>query len=344
MKRIIVNGKFLSQKTTGVQRYAREILSELDKLISKDEIVLAIPNNCENIPEYKNIKIQQVGKLKGVLWEQISFPLYVKSQKAIPLNLCNASPLISPGIVYIHDVKIKTHPEYFGKGFLLWYKLLFKNDRDNAKKIITVSDFSKKEISKYYKIDENKICVISPGWQHLERTKFDNDALKKYKLKKGEYFFAMGSMEPNKNFRWVAEVAKNNPKYTFAIAGSINSKVFAAGLGFECPNNMKLLGFVSDEEAKTLMRDCKAFLFPSIYEGFGLPPLEAISSGCNSIVASDIAVIHENFGDTVNYVNPNDFDIDLENLRPSDFKEILNKFSWEKSAKQLLNLLYSIDL
>lgn len=109
---------------------------------------------------------------------------------------------------------------------------------------------------------------------------------------------------------------------------------------------MKLLGFVSDEEAKTLMRDCSAFLFPTFYEGFGIPPLEAISAGAKQVVVSDTDVMHEIFGDGVVYVDPNDCNIAL-----SDFPEIsetqvyglLAKYSWKKSAETLLELLKNMD-
>lgn len=104
---------------------------------------------------------------------------------------------------------------------------------------------------------------------------------------------------------------------------------------------MKLLGFVSDEEAKTLMRDCRAFLFPTFYEGFGIPPLEAISAGAKQVVVSDTQVMHEIFGDGVIYVDPSNYNIEL-----SDFPEIsetrilslLKKYSWKKSAETLLKL------
>lgn len=339
MKRIVVNGRFLLHKTTGVERYAKEILNELDKLINKDEIILAIPQKVKEIPNYNNIKIDRVGIFDNRLWEHVSFPRYVKKRNAIPLNLCNVAPLTNPGIVTIHDAKIKARPEFFSRKFIVWYNILFNNETKNAELILTDSIFSKNELLKYYKINENKIKILPCGWQHYNRIAFDEGALDKYSLKKNQYFFAMGSMEPNKNFKWIAEIAKNNPKYFFAIAGSINPRVFSEGLGFNCPSNMKLLGFVSDEEAKTLMRDCKAFLFPSFYEGFGLPPLEAMSSGCNNVVVSDIPVMHELFGNEVNYINPNKHDINLSEIKSGNFKRILDKYSWKKSAKLLYEIL-----
>ncbi len=134
---------------------------------------------------------------------------------------------------------------------------------ERAKKIITVSEFSKSEIVKYFKVDPDNITVIPNAWQHYEESDMMKVHLVHMVLEKNNYYFSMCSLEPNKNFKWIAEEARKNADMTFAVAGYINRNVFSEGLGFELPPNMKLLGFVSDEEAKTLMRDCSAFLFPT---------------------------------------------------------------------------------
>lgn len=336
--KIIVNGRFLIHRVTGVERYAREILNELDKIISTGEMELAVPKEAEMIPNYQNIKVVKVGVFHNRLWEHISFPRYVKKKRGISLNLCNVAPLSNPGIVCIHDMKVKAHSEYFSRKFRIWYEILFWNETRRAKKIITVSEFSKKEIMKYYDVAEEKIVVIPNAWQHYKKIEYDENTLKKYDLKKFGFYFALGSMEPNKNFKWIAANALNNPTETYAIAGSINDKVFSEGLGFKCPDNMKLLGFVSDEEAKTLMRDCKAFLFPSIYEGFGIPPLEAMSAGCKHIMVSDNEVMHEIFGDSVNYINYHKDRISVCKTN-NDYADILKKYSWKMSSMKLHILL-----
>ena len=337
MKKIIVNGKFLTQRITGVQRYAREILFELDSLIEKNQITLAIPTAVKEIPNYKNINVVFVGKKSGIFWEQIEFPFYVRSQHGVSLNLCNVAPLIEPGIVCIHDMKVKKYPEYFGKKFRLWYNLLFYNETKRALKIITISEFSKKEIMKYYKVKTSKIVVIPDAWQHFTRIKCDEDTLMRYGLIKNDYYFAIGSMDCNKNFKWIAEMAKQTSKDIFVIAGTLNKKVFAKNLGFECPPNMRLLGYVSDEESKTLMRDCKAFLFPSFYEGFGIPPLEAVSAGAKKIVVSDIPVMHEIFENEANYIEPDKI-AEIGKLQDCSEK-VLRKYSWVTSSKKMYEML-----
>ena len=134
---------------------------------------------------------------------------------------------------------------------------------------------------------------------------------------------------------------KRNPNAVFAVSGAVNSKVFGDNFDFEVPKNLKFLGYVSDEEAKTLMRDCKAFLFPTFYEGFGIPPLEAMSVGAKAVV-SDASCMREIFEDSVYYVDPNNADVDFEQLlseKVSDPQKILDKFSWQKSAEKFMEIL-----
>lgn len=304
MSGIIINGRFLVHRITGVERYAREIIGELDRIANPREFELAVPPGVKEIPKYENISMIPVGGLRNRLWEHLSFPRYVRERGAVSLNLCNTAPLPDPGIVCIHDMKIQARSGDFSRGFLAWYRLLFRNETKRAKLILTVSEFSKKEICKYYRVDPDRILVIPNGWQHFDRVPYDEEALAKYGLVKGEYCFSLSSMEPNKNFWWIAEAARNHPEGTFAVAGSVNETVFAGGLGFERPENMKLLGYISDGEAKTLMRDCRAFLFPTFYEGFGIPPLEALAAGCRQVIVSDTEVMHEVFGDAVGYIDP----------------------------------------
>lgn len=340
MKKIIINGRFLLHRITGVERYATELIAELDKLVKPGQVEIAIPPEVTCIPEYKNIIVIQTGKLRNLLWEHISFPLYVYKQRGISLNLCNVAPLVCPGIVCIHDVKIKAVPEFFKKKFLFWYSLLFLNETRRAKAVITVSKFSKSEICRYYPAAAKKIYVIPNSWQHFMRINYDEKTLEKYYLKKEEYFFTMCSLEPNKNFKWIIEAAKKNQDVIFAVAGSINKTVFSNMLGFECLPNIKLLGYVSDEEAKTLMRDCKAFLFPTFYEGFGIPPLEAASAGVKNIVVSDTEIMHEIYGDSAIYINPyKPPDNFLFSSKKEKLEELLNAYSWEQSAKKLYELI-----
>ena len=341
---VVINGKFFSQKVTGVQRYAREILNELDKLLTPDsDYVVLVDKYAKDIPAYKNIKVRRSGHFSGNAWEQLSLPLYALRHRAVCVNLCNMAPILKPDIVVIHDVSYKVNKSFFSRKFSLWYNFVFSMIIHRIKTIFTVSEFSKSEIIRCYRISPEKIIVTYNGWQHYERISAATDALQKYGLKPGEYYFAMSSMAPNKNFKWLAHAARVNPNVIFAVSGAVNTKVFGNIFGFEIPDNLKFLGYVSDEEAKELISKCRAFIFPSFYEGFGMPPLEALSTGAKAVV-SDRSCMREIFGNCVYYISPDDPDVELDELisKPCDPPEsLLCKYSWAKSA-EIINSNFDI--
>lgn len=339
MAKIIINGRFLTRRITGVERFAHEIVSALDQLVAPGQVELACPPETKNLPQLTNISVVRVGKFHNQLWEHVSFALYVARSRAVSLNLCNVAPLMSPGIVCIHDMKVRATPQFFSKKFLLWYRILFGNAARRAKKILTVSEFSKSEIIKFYKLTSDKVVVVPNGWQHFEKISYDEQTLTKFQLEKERFFFSLCSLDPNKNFKWLAESARLNPSKTFIVAGGVNKTVFADDFGFRCPKNMKLIGYVSDEEAKTLMRDCEAFLFPSFYEGFGIPPLEAICAGTKCVVVSDIPVMHEILGKSAVYINPDEPCVLLSSSAASYENQLKSLYSWQKSALILKDLL-----
>jgi glycosyltransferase involved in cell wall biosynthesis len=166
--------------------------------------------------------------------------------------------------------------------------------------------------------------------------------MSKFGVKKGTYFFSMSSIAPTKNFKWVIEAAKQNRNHIFIIAGGTDPKSFGISSLEEVPN-VRYVGRVSDEDAKLLMRDCKAFLFPSYYEGFGIPPMEALACGASEVVVSDIPVMHEVCGTSAHYIDPFDYrNIDMNRIMcgtVSDGSYVLEKYGWEESAKILLNVL-----
>lgn len=338
VKMIIINGRFLSQNITGVQRFAREILVELDKVVKPGEYKILGPKNIKK-ESFNNIQIEIYGNLTGHLWEQIELPYYVYKNKGKLVNLCNMAPIIKPGIITIHDIQTKVYPQFFNKKFVLWYNFVNKLNIKNAKKIITVSKFSKEEIIKYYKISKEKIEIIYNGWEHMKRIEKDEKILEKLHLKNKKYILGVSSLNPNKNFQYILKLAKLHKEYEFVIVGKQNNKIFNE-IKEEEVENLIWAGYVSDEELKSLYEQAKAFIFPSFYEGFGIPPLEAIACGCENIVVSNTSCLEEIFQDKVLYLNPHK--VKKLELKEKKNKDILLNFSWENSAKKLLNLLNEI--
>lgn len=341
--KIIINGKVYSKKyISGVQRYQLEIVRELDKLIKSEEIEMIVPKDAQ-IPKLKNIKVKRFGHFKNILWEQVELPYYVYKNKGISLNLGNVAPIISPGIVCLHDINMIKNRKNFNYLNYLWYKILHRNTAKRTKQLLTVSEFSKNEIVNYYNINRDKVHITYNGWQHLTRVEENQLILDKIReLTKGkEYFFSIGTLTKHKNLKWVIEVAKKNPEYIFLISGFKNSKKVYKKLGIESTSNVKYIGYLTDEEMKTVMKNAKALVYPTLYEGFGIPVIEAIALN-TKVIVSYIPAIREIYGDSVYYINPYDTNIKIEELLKKNIEDpkiVLEKYSWEKSAKKLLKIL-----
>lgn len=344
VKKVIINGKFLSQKITGVQRYARETLNRLDSLVENLDIELAIAEDAKDIPNLKNIKKKILSGKASVFWEQIKLPIYIKKQNAIGVHLCHVAPIIKPDIVCIHDANVLRNPQWFTKTLVIWYGLIHSACALRAKKILTVSNFSKKELQAIFKIKDSRIENIGSGWQHIERIPYAVDTLERYNLKSKSFYFSLGTQAPHKNMKWIYQCARSNPNETFVLSGSFYNKVFKKTTE-SLPPNVRYLGYLSDSDVKTLMKECKAFLFPSLYEGFGLPPLEALSMG-TTIFASDIPIMREIFEDSVNYIDIHSQNYSLQSGFPNESDKkasILGKYNWQFVAEKILKTLHMIS-
>lgn len=344
MKHIIINGKFTAERMQGIVRYAKELLAALDKqLTAQDKVLLVVPECAENIPDYAHIKVIRFGKRHGILWEQTDLRRFVRKHPGgILLNLCNTSPLFAgKSITTVHDIMYRVNPSHYtslrNRVSRLWHMLQYSYLFRHEKMILTVSRFSKREMERVYPCSRGKIRVIPNAWQHTGQYTESTDWQARYpQLKSGEFLFSLATLSKNKNGRWIMETAKRNPQLTFAMAGQIYETEYD-----KLPDNVHLLGFVSDGDACALMKHCKAFLFPSLYEGFGLPPLEALALGAE-VISSNAASLPEVLGDSVHYIDPYNYDVDLEALLrepTADAGAALRRFSWNGSARKLLQYL-----
>ncbi|RAI92347.1 glycosyltransferase involved in cell wall biosynthesis [Paenibacillus pabuli] len=356
MIKIYINARFLTQTITGVQRYALELVKEMDQLIDRGEIdgnryefCLLSPSNIINEPAFKHIRHKAVGKLKGHLWEQLELPFYAKG--GLLINLCNTGPAFNKNqIVTIHDAAVFNYPKAFSFAFRAWYKFLMVRLGKTSKKIITVSHFSKGELMQHCKIAEHKLVVTHLGIDHIHRKKAAAGTIEKYGIQL-PYVLAVSTMNPYKNFNLIFEVLPEIEAHNLnvVIVGSKNSKVFGEQTWAKS-DAVNWVGYVSDEELKALYEDAAGFIFPSLYEGFGLPPLEAMALGCPVIVSSR-ASIPEVCGDAVLYFNPDSPKEAASQLieitsNPELSKQMSYKgkdhsglFSWNKCAKDTVNII-----
>lgn len=341
MKKIVINGKFMGERMQGIVRYAREIVTALDQTMEDEEITLLLPPGIKNDLQLQNIRCVTYGKHKGMLWEQLDFALYLRKHKdALCVNLCNIAPLFAkPGVTVIHDIMYRVNPSHYttfrNRLSRYWHILQYKMIAKRETQIITVSEFSKSEMMKWYPTTKGKINVVANGWQHVLGYQENIQWKKRYPfLKEGEFYFSLSTLSKNKNGKWIIEVAKNNPNAVFAIGGK-----YYETEKYITPENVHMLGFISDEDACALMKHCRAFIHPSLYEGFGIPPLEALALGAEVIV-SNATSLPEVLGTSAIYINPYDYDVNIDSLlKQSTDNSALDRYSWVKSAEKLRSLL-----
>lgn len=331
MHELIVDGKFLAQRITGVQRFSREVLRELS-LFDNLKITVAMPENA-TVPEgdFPNCEFVKVGRLKGNLWEQFSLPRFCKKKKLPLLCMGNIAPISYKSYVVIHDVTFKEKSIPNSKLWSLKYSFLVKRFIYKTKAIFTDSEFTKSRIKHFYKKLKSEPIVVYLGNEHINR--LETECMKGLPE---NYYLSVGSVNPNKNFKYVLHLAKNNPNVNFVIAGSLNSS-FEEFIRENGISNCFFTGYVSNEQLVWLYQNCNGFILSSLYEGFGMPPLEAVAAGCRKLYLSDIPVFREIYEGCATFFNPNDYEntVDLQNgivFEESNFKKLLEKYSWKNAA------------
>ena len=312
-QRLYFNGRFLSQRLTGVQRYAYEFIRACDTLAEQGQLetlwpgvqlCLLCPPNARDDLELLHVERRQVGRLRGQLWEQLELPYY--SRDGLLLNLCNTFPLFkSQQASTLHDAAIFARPEAYTWAFRRWYRLLFPLAARRNLALFTDSQFSRRELSRYTGIAAERWQVVYLGHEHIFDVPADDGVLERHTLRPQEFLLAVGSLSPHKNFQAVVQALESLPEANFpvAIAGGSDAAVFAGKP--QLSQRVKQLGYVSDGELRALYEHASAFIFPSRYEGFGFPPLEAMACGC-PVIASQAASLPEVCGEAVRYCDPED--------------------------------------
>lgn len=306
MTRVILNGRFLAQPHTGVQRYARETVLALDTLLAQQgkglELVLAVPAGAGDIA-LRHIQVRRLPWLSGHAWEQVTLPLFAGDDLLV--NFSYSGPVAKRHqVITVHDATVRAVPRCFSARYRWWHDALLSLLRNRVASVMTVSEFSAREIRARYGIS-NRVVVGREGWSHALARGDVAETLARYGLQAGEYLLLVGSLKPNKNLDVVARALSRlrDLPWTVAVAGAADARIFRSA-GATDPR-MKFLGFVPDEHLGTLYANAAWFLFPSLYEGFGLPALEAMANGC-PVIAARAGALPEVCGDAALYFDPLD--------------------------------------
>ncbi|WP_283685938.1 glycosyltransferase family 1 protein [Dysgonomonas sp. Marseille-Q5470] len=346
----VVNGRYLTQKATGVHRYAFEICNKLHEM--GVDFHVAVPNEIH--PDYKfNFKVVKCGSLNTHLWEQISLPRYLKRiGSPLLISFTGCGPLnYSNQIMTIHDVSHERYPEWFSKNYYRFYHYMMPRIGKKAHAVLTVSEFSKKEIVDTLGINSEKIHVVHSNVPFHNKPSREEILNFTRNPEAERYILAVSSMDPRKNFVRLVEA--------FDKIKDKSVKLYIIGMSFKAFNtpdlqkligeNVHLPGYIPDEKLQTMYQNALLSVYPSLYEGFGLPPLESMTYGC-PVINSDIPALREVSQDAALYVDPynvEDITQKIEQLLVDEplRKELqekgllqIKKYSWDKSAKQVYEL------
>jgi len=370
--KILIDGiSFNLKKTGGVNRYFLGILPYLKKLDKKIEIEFVIRSGIE-LPaaSYEGIKISTINEIP------ISFPKTIFKPLLNPINqLINNKYWLStngdifhstyytrhpntniPQVITVYDLIYEKYPQFFTGRKNKIFRQNKKEAIESANLIICISQNTKKDLLTYYQLDEEKIHVIYPGvnqiFKPITNKILKDKFLSKYKIK-NPYFLYLGPRGRYKNFLKMIEAYSNwqrsNDFSIIAVGGDKFTQKeisFFSKLGLS--NKIYNFGYVADQDLVLFYNCAHAFIYPSLYEGFGIPLLEAMACG-TLVLASNRSAFPEVGKDSILYFNPESKEDIVQALNKSLNKSIRNKyinkglqrvryFSWEKTAKQTLNI------
>jgi len=278
---IKVNARILNRPTTGVQRYLQSIMAARSHSVNVEEISPA-------------------GYFNGHLWEQlISFEL---NKGDVLWSPSNTGPLYcaNPHILTIHDFATLDHPEWTSRKFSTFYRILLPRLARRCDGIIAISDYTKSRILHHVDIDPDKVFVVKNGVDSRFFNPSENGGditsiRKKYNIPTGRYVLSVSSIEPRKNISsllraWDQIYPQLDDDIQLVLVGRSNPRIFSDSGLSSIPPRVVFTGFVDDVDLPSLYQHALVFAYLSLYEGFGLPPLEAMAAGVAVLTSNTTSI------------------------------------------------------
>jgi glycosyltransferase involved in cell wall biosynthesis len=307
---VYINGKFTAQPTTGVQRVATELVRALDRQLlaladNRRWVLLCPAQGLRCSTSCIEVRVVGPGAWPLHLWEQCALPWHARD--GVLINLTGSSPMVGRRqICMLHDAAVFDRPQAYGAAFVAWYRLLFRRQARQALALMTVSRTARARLAQHLCVAEARIHLVPNGGDHLLAVRPDAAVLDRLGLRGQRFVLAVGSANPSKNLSRLSQAfASLNEMQDLhlVVVGDGNAAVFAAGGGPVAGDRIHRVGRLGDAELKALYEAALALVFPSLYEGFGLPPLEAMSCGC-PVLASNASSVPEVCGDAALYFDP----------------------------------------
>lgn len=296
---VFVNGKYLAQRTTGVQRVAASLVQALDALPATAAApwVLLHPRGVP-VPALRRLRAVAVG-WRGMplhLWEQLALPWAARS--GLLVNLAGSAPGLSKRqVCQVHDAAVYDIPVAYTRCFTAWYKPLFHWLAWRKVQFLTVSEYSRQRLVHHLRIDDSRITVLFNGCDHLDAVPADERVLQRLGLVDTPFLLAVASRSPAKNLPRLMQAFARLPAdrgCRLVLVGGGNDTVFrpAGEAASTSQRGVVHAGTVDDAALKALYRHATALVVPSLYEGFGLPVVEAMRLGC-PVLAAEAAALPE---------------------------------------------------
>lgn len=346
---VIVNARFLTQETSGVQRFAEQICLRLREL--RDDLVFVAPPDIRQHTAARRLGVRRIGRHSGHLWEQVDLPLWLLRQgKPLLVSLCNTAPLAYRNqIATHHDITYLRHPESYSRRFVWLYRTLTPLLLKRVRYLMTVSDFSRREIARSYGFPLARIIVV----KNAVSGDFTPAPAGHAPAAAKPYLLAVSSVNAHKNLHRMIDAflgLDDVPEVELRIVGGAHAAFAAHRQQTDSPR-VRWLGRLSDAELIEQYRGALGFVFPSLYEGFGIPPLEAQACGC-PVLASWAASIPEVLGDSAAWFDPLDSADIARGMRQlvgdAQLRAELKargtanaaRYSWANSAEKVAQLIH----
>jgi glycosyltransferase involved in cell wall biosynthesis len=344
--KIVINGRFLSHLRDGIARFSWEMCRQIAEAGLPATVL--VPKGTV-VPTDFPLPFYTCGEFRSHFWEQLDLPReLVRLGKPPLLCFSGVGPVLYTNkVMTIHDLAFLRNPRWFSPSYSAYYRTVTPVSARRSKAIVTVSSFSKREIEQLISGKLPEIVVIPNGVSELG-TQGPSSS-----IRAKPYVLSVASLDPRKNQQRLIDafICESLVNYELILVGKC-TKHFRVKLNSES-SAVKFLGHVSDEELAVLYSGCSAFAYPSLYEGFGIPPLEAMKYGAPTLV-SNIPSLREVCGRASLYVDP----LSVEEIRAGLVKllrdstlrdclrelgrERVRQFSWSSSGAGLITLVKRI--
>ena len=350
---VVFNGRFLKSPQSGVQRVAGRLILAVDEMLSgradPANVSVFTPPGAPALP-LRAILSKTIGRRGGQIWEQMELPVAASGSALI--NLCNAAPLLADShLTMIHDAQVFESPGSYSRAFSAWYRFCLPRIARRARRVLTVSNYSKNKLVEYGVAEADHIAVIPNGVDHMLQTAPDPDALARLGLAPHRYVVLFGAYQAHKNLdfalRLFAKGALGEVK--LVVVGAVDWAEVKARYDLDPDPSILLAGRQTDESIRSLLESAAFMICPSTTEGFGLPPMEAMILGCPAIV-SRAGALPEVCGDAALYAEVGDADgwrhaiTTLWNDGPDPTRRDrarhrAGEFTWRRAAERLWTLV-----